>query len=68
MNWCPTRILARYSDALNELRKSRGVGGKFEHNLIAIDIKGQKATFKTPDGKVVSIPNRYLFRSKVNII
>ncbi|CAE6416834.1 unnamed protein product [Rhizoctonia solani] len=43
----------KYSDALNELRKSRGVGGKFEHNLVSIDTKVQKATFKTPDGKTV---------------
>ncbi|KAF8759001.1 hypothetical protein RHS01_02816 [Rhizoctonia solani] len=43
----------KYSDALNELRKSRGVGGKFEHNLVSIDTKAQKATFKTPDGKLV---------------
>jgi hypothetical protein len=43
----------RYSDALNELRKARGVGGKFEHNLVAIDTNAQKATFKTPDGKTV---------------
>ncbi|KAH7340442.1 hypothetical protein B0J17DRAFT_698999 [Rhizoctonia solani] len=43
----------KYSDALNELRKSRGVGGKFEHNLVSINAKAQKATFKTPDGKTV---------------
>jgi hypothetical protein len=51
------KTIYRYSDALNELRKSRGVGGKFEHNLVSIDTKAQKATFKTPDGKtVVSMP------------
>ncbi|KAF8610636.1 FAD/NAD(P)-binding domain-containing protein [Ceratobasidium sp. AG-I] len=43
----------KYSDALDELRKSRGVGGKFGHNLVAIDTKAQKATFKTPDGNTV---------------
>jgi len=43
----------KYSDALNELRQSRGVGGKFGHNLVAIDAKAQKATFKTPDGNTV---------------
>ncbi|KAG8705315.1 hypothetical protein FRC08_001730 [Ceratobasidium sp. 394] len=43
----------KYSDALNELRQSRGIGGKFEHNLVAIDTQAQKATFKTPDGNTV---------------
>ncbi|QRV86313.1 sulfide-quinone oxidoreductase [Ceratobasidium sp. AG-Ba] len=44
----------KYSDALNELRQSRGVGGKFGHNLVAIDTGAQKATFKTPDGSTVT--------------
>jgi sulfide:quinone oxidoreductase len=42
----------KYSDALNELRIGRGVGGFFNHNLISIDDANHKATFKTGDGEV----------------
>ncbi|KAJ7063264.1 FAD/NAD-P-binding domain-containing protein [Mycena amicta] len=43
----------KYSDALNELRISRGVGGHFGHNLVAIDDANHKATFKKGDESVV---------------
>ncbi|KAI0362011.1 FAD/NAD-P-binding domain-containing protein [Trametes cingulata] len=42
----------KYSDALNELRKERGVGGFFQHNLVKVNPDAHKATFKTPDGEV----------------
>ncbi|KAH9901311.1 FAD/NAD-P-binding domain-containing protein [Cubamyces lactineus] len=42
----------KYSDALNELRKERGVGGFFQHNLVSLDPEAHKATFKTADGTV----------------
>ncbi|KAJ6547523.1 hypothetical protein B0H19DRAFT_1166095 [Mycena capillaripes] len=44
----------KYSDALNELRIGRGVGGFFNHNLISIDDANHKATFKTGDGSTVT--------------
>ncbi|KAJ7452466.1 hypothetical protein B0H11DRAFT_2073564 [Mycena galericulata] len=44
----------KYSDALNELRIGRGVGGFFNHNLVAIDDANYKATFKKSDGSTVS--------------
>ncbi|KII88568.1 hypothetical protein PLICRDRAFT_161773 [Plicaturopsis crispa FD-325 SS-3] len=40
----------KYSDALNTLRISRGVGGHFEHNLIGVDAPNRRATFKKADG------------------
>ncbi|KAJ6496638.1 hypothetical protein C8R47DRAFT_1114910 [Mycena vitilis] len=43
----------KYSDALNELRIGRGVGGFFGHNLVSIDDANHKATFKTGDGSDV---------------
>ncbi|KAJ7219231.1 sulfide-quinone oxidoreductase, partial [Mycena pura] len=45
----------KYSDALNELRVGRGVGGFFSHNLVAIDEANHKATFKTGDGSTTSV-------------
>lgn len=36
----------KYSDALNEMRIQRGVGGHFQHNLTKIDAVNRKATFK----------------------
>ncbi|KAA1469488.1 FAD/NAD-P-binding domain-containing protein [Dentipellis sp. KUC8613] len=36
----------KYSDALDALRKERGVGAKFQHNLISIDTANHRATFK----------------------
>ncbi|KAF9030751.1 hypothetical protein BJ165DRAFT_1519385 [Panaeolus papilionaceus] len=36
----------KYSDALENLRKERGVGGYFGHNLTSIDAANRKATFK----------------------
>jgi sulfide:quinone oxidoreductase len=35
----------KYSDALNALRKERGVGGFFQHNLTEIDSANRKAIF-----------------------
>jgi len=45
----------KYSDALNALRIERNIGGRFEHNLIAIDPASHSATFKKPDGSTVDI-------------
>ncbi|KAI0670455.1 FAD/NAD-P-binding domain-containing protein [Trametes maxima] len=42
----------KYSDALEALRKERGVGGHFQHNLVSVNADAHKATFKTPDGDV----------------
>lgn len=47
-------LIKKYSDALNELRIGRGVGGFFGHNLISIDDANHKATFKTGDGSTVT--------------
>ena len=44
----------KYSDALNNLRISRGIHAEFTHNLIAIETANRIATFKTPDGKEVT--------------
>ena len=45
----------KYSDALNELRIQRGVGGLFGHNLVAVDAGNRKATFKKGDGSTVDV-------------
>ena len=45
----------KYSDALNELRIQRGVGGFFSHNLVAVDAGNHKATFKKADGSTVDV-------------
>ncbi|KAH9842790.1 FAD/NAD(P)-binding domain-containing protein [Rhodofomes roseus] len=45
----------KYSDALNELRMQRGVGGHFGHNLVSVDAGNHKATFKTGDGSTVDV-------------
>lgn len=36
----------KYSDALNQMRIERGVGGFFQHNLVKIDADNRKAVFK----------------------
>ncbi|KAF7966295.1 hypothetical protein HWV62_17577 [Athelia sp. TMB] len=45
----------KYSDALNDLRIERGVGGFFQHNLHSIDTGNRKATFKRADGTTVDV-------------
>ncbi|KAF5365665.1 hypothetical protein D9758_003312 [Tetrapyrgos nigripes] len=45
----------KYSEALNALREQRGVGGYFQHNLVAIDSSNRKATFKKADGSTVDV-------------
>ncbi|KAF9532942.1 FAD/NAD(P)-binding domain-containing protein [Crepidotus variabilis] len=46
----------KYSDALNTLRKERGVGGFFGYDLVSIDSASQKATFKkSSDGTTVDV-------------
>ncbi|KAL0946941.1 hypothetical protein HGRIS_013100 [Hohenbuehelia grisea] len=45
----------KYSDALEALRIERGVGGHFQHNLVAIDVPNHKATFKKPDGSTIDV-------------
>lgn len=43
----------KYSDALNELRISRGIHAEFQHNLTSIDVASRTATFSTPSGSDV---------------
>jgi sulfide:quinone oxidoreductase len=45
----------KYSDALNQLRIERGVGGHFQHNLVSIDTANRKAKFKKPDESTVDV-------------
>lgn len=40
----------KYSDALNDLRISRGIHAEFQHNLTSIDVSSRTATFSTPSG------------------
>ncbi|KAI0030750.1 FAD/NAD-P-binding domain-containing protein [Vararia minispora EC-137] len=45
----------KYSKALDALREERGIGGKFNHNLVSIDAANHKATFKNAsDGSTVT--------------
>jgi len=54
MTGMPTMFsVKKYSDALNALRVQRGIGGEFEHNLIAIDVPNRKATFRKSDGTTI---------------
>ncbi|KAJ3509231.1 hypothetical protein NMY22_g16362 [Coprinellus aureogranulatus] len=45
----------KYSDALNDLRIQRAVGGYFEHNLVSVDKNNHKAIFKKVDGSVEEV-------------
>ncbi|GLB34991.1 putative protein with domain-containing protein [Lyophyllum shimeji] len=45
----------KYSDALDALRVERGIGGYFQHNLVAIDSANHKATFQKQDGSTVDV-------------
>lgn len=45
----------KYSDALNDLRVERQVGGHFQHNLISIDSANRKATFKKADESTIDV-------------
>ena len=38
--------VAKYSEALEQLRKERNVEGLFQHNLVSVDAKSKVATFK----------------------
>lgn len=44
----------KYSDALDELRRSRGIHAEFSHNLTSIDVANQAATFQKSDGSSVT--------------
>ncbi|KAL5490475.1 hypothetical protein ACEPAI_5308 [Sanghuangporus weigelae] len=44
----------KYSDALNDLRISRGIRAEFMHNLVAIDSANRTATFKTGEDKEIT--------------
>lgn len=50
----------KYSDALNEMRKARGVGGHFQHNLSAVDAANREASFTTADGATVKVAYDFL--------
>jgi sulfide:quinone oxidoreductase len=50
----------KYSEALDKLRVQRGIGGNFNHNLIAIDPSARKATFKKADGSIVDVDYTFL--------
>lgn len=55
-NGMPTMFsVKKYSEALDKLRIDRGVGGYFQHNLIAVDAANHKATFKRSDGSSVDV-------------
>ena len=45
----------KYSDALNDLRVTREVGGYFKHNLVSINASNHKATFKKADESTVDV-------------
>ncbi|KAF9005614.1 FAD/NAD(P)-binding domain-containing protein [Cyathus striatus] len=45
----------KYSDALDQLRVERGVGGHFQHNLIAVDPGNHRATFKKADETTIDV-------------
>ncbi|KAG6854313.1 hypothetical protein C0991_008208 [Blastosporella zonata] len=45
----------KYSDALDILRIERGVGGHFQHNLVAVDSANHRATFKKADGSTEEV-------------
>jgi sulfide:quinone oxidoreductase len=45
----------KYSDALNDLRVKRGVGGYFQHNLVSIDGANHKAIFKKADESTIDV-------------
>ena len=45
----------KYSEALNNLRIERGVGGNFGHNLVSVDADNRKATFKRADNTTVDV-------------
>ncbi|CAA7271734.1 unnamed protein product [Cyclocybe aegerita] len=45
----------KYSDALDALRRERGVGGHFSHDLVSIDIANRKATFKRGDSSTIDV-------------
>jgi sulfide:quinone oxidoreductase len=45
----------KYSDALNDLRVGRGVGGHFQHNLVSINTANRKATFKKADQSTIDV-------------
>ncbi len=45
----------KYSDALDALRVERGVGGHFQHDLVAVDSINHKATFKKADGSTTDV-------------
>ncbi|KIM84288.1 hypothetical protein PILCRDRAFT_818628, partial [Piloderma croceum F 1598] len=48
-------IVKKYTDALNNLRVDRGVGGHFQHNLVSINPANRKATFKKADQSTVDV-------------
>ncbi len=55
-NGMPTMFsVKKYSDALENLRKERGVGGHFQHNLVSVDTGNRKATFKKSDNSTVDV-------------
>jgi len=45
----------KYSDALDTLRVQRGVGGHFQHNLVAVDSVNHRAVFKKSDGSSTDV-------------
>ena len=45
----------KYSDALDALRVERGVGGHFQHDLVAVDSINHRATFKKADGSTADV-------------
>lgn len=50
----------KYSKVLDELRQERGVGGYFQHNLVAIEDNNKTAVFQKPDGEKVKFSFDFL--------
>lgn len=50
----------KHSQALDEMRIQRGIGGNFEHNLVFVDSANRKATFKKGDGSTVDVDCYFL--------
>lgn len=50
----------KYSQALDQLRVERHVGGHFKHELVAIDTARHTASFKTADNTVINVGYTFL--------
>ncbi|KAH6655737.1 FAD/NAD(P)-binding domain-containing protein [Truncatella angustata] len=51
----------KYSQALEDLRRERGVEGLFQHNLVSVDAKNKVATFKNLAAEGKEVQREYKF-------